>query len=134
MKSFTLLASVCLVVVFFTGCQGPVPGVHTTREPLETYSNLVYIDGSLTSQVPCQVLEAKKTDSGRMEVYARFFNERDEAVESQIRLKFKGEDGRIVDQTGWLPFLLPRREVTEFRHTSLTKDASDFVLLLREAR
>lgn len=134
MKKIILFLIVGFIALLSSSCQGPTHGVRTNKEPLESHYNLIYMDQTLTSQVPCETLDARKLESGRMTIYARFFNKRNKAAECQIQVKFKGGDGRIVDQTGWMPFLLPRREVTEFRHTSLANNVSDFTLLLREAR
>ncbi len=125
---------VSMMFVVMIGCVGPTEGVRTKNTPLELQENLVYMDRSLTVQIPCEALEAKTLDSGRTEIYARFYNKRNQTAECQIQVKFKDDAGRIVDDTGWMPFLLSRREVTEFRHTSLTRNSADFVLLLREAR
>ena len=125
---------VSMLVTLMTGCIGPTEGVRTDDPPLELRENLVYMDRSLTLQIPCDVLKAKKLDSGRTEIYARFFNKRNKTAECQIQVKFKDGAGRVMDETGWMPFLLPRREVTEFRHTSLVRNSVNFILLLREAR
>lgn len=134
MRKSIALMTVGLWAVLGIGCIGPTQGSRTMSEPLETTSNLIYMDRTLNIQIPCEVLEAELLDSGRMEIYGRFYNKRNKPAECQIQVKFKSEDGRIVDETGWMPFLLPRREVKEFRHISLAAEASDFVLLLREAK
>ena len=127
-----LLISIPLVLL--VGCIGPTRGVHTSNTPLELQENLIYMDRTLTLQIPCESLEAKKLESGRLEIYARFYNKRNKTAECQVQIKFKDNTGKVVDETGWMPLLLPRREVIEFRHTSLVSDPADFTLLLREAR
>lgn len=96
--------------------------------------NLVYLDAAAVRQIPCQALEAERLESGRVRVYARFLNKRNATAECQVKVKFKNAAGRVVDETGWMPFVLPRREVAQFEHTSLSANAKDFTLMLRAAK
>ena len=122
-----------VLVLLFCGC-GPYHGTQMTKPPLERHENLVYLDYALATKIPCETLKGEKLASGRTRIYARFFNKQNHTAECQIQIKFKNADGRVIDQTGWMPFLLPRREVVEFEHVSLTSGINDFTLLLRAAR
>ena len=115
------------------GC-GPYPGPRVTQPRPQSVENLVYLDAALTWQIPCEALEAHKLPSGRTRVHARFVNRRNASAECQIKVNFKDGSGRVIDETGWLPLVLPRREVVQFEHTSLTTDVSDFTVMLRAAR
>jgi hypothetical protein len=130
-----LVTSVVMILhLVISACSGPFSGRRADAPVIEQSENLVYLDVGLMHNVLCQVLEAKRLPTGRLRVYAKFYNEHNGTVETQIQVKFKGEGGRIIDQTGWMPLLLPRREATEFEHTSLAAGVSDFTLLLRLAR
>ena len=122
-----------LLVVFVCGC-AQYGGRKTYVPPRETHKNLVYLDGALVIQIPCEDISAEQLPSGRMRVLARFFNKQNHTAECQVRIRFKDSGGNIIDETSWMPLLLPRRELTQFEHTSLTTKASDFVLMLRKAR
>lgn len=115
------------------GC-GPVAGSRTTESPLESQENLVYVDRTLLLNIPCEHLQAERLSSGRLRVRARFYNKQDQTAECQVKLKFRDSGGNPVDETSWMPILLPRREVTAFEHTCLSPNATDFVLLLRAAQ
>ncbi|MBU0616485.1 MAG: hypothetical protein KKI02_02085 [Planctomycetes bacterium] len=104
------------------------------NEPLEAEENLVYLDSALTAAIPCHDLTSERLPSGRLRVLAQFYNRQNHTAECAVKLKFKDDTRRILDETGWMPLLLPRRELTQFEHTSLTTQATDFVLLLREAK
>ena len=80
------------------------------------------------------MLKAEEIAEWTYPVYARFYNRRNTTAECQIKVKFKDADGRVVDDTGWMPFVLPRSEVTQFEHTSLSTDVKDFTVLLRAPR
>ena len=112
----------------------PYKGTRVSEPPLETHENLVYLDSALGTTIQCETLEAEELSSGRVHVYARFFNKQNRTAECQVQIKFKDDRGRVVDDTGWLPFVLPRRESTEFKHTSLSHDVKDFTFLLRKAK
>ena len=121
-----IFTAVCL-----TGC-GPHRGTKM-RTTLEESENLVYLDWALTSAIPCRQLTTERLPSGRLRVLAQFYNKRNRTAECAVQLKFKDDAQRVLDETGWMPLLLPRRELTQFEHTSLTTQATDFVLLLRAA-
>jgi len=122
-----------LAVIACVGC-GPFRGTRPLRPALELRENLVYEDGGLRLQTPCEQLEAERLESGRMQVHAAFSNERNYTAECQIKVKFNDSTGRVIEDSGWMPLLMPRREVTSFTYTSLTDKAQDFVVLLRQAR
>jgi hypothetical protein len=66
-------------------------------------------------------------------VLAQFYNKQNRTAECAIKLKFKDDAEQVLDETSWMPLLLPRREVTQWEHTSLTTKATDFVVMLRKA-
>ncbi len=133
MRLLCLLAACVATAALATGC-GPHAGTRMSATPLEVKENLVYLDSALTAAVPCHQLTSDRLPSGRLRVLAQFYNDQNHTAECSIKLKFKDDAGRVLDETGWMPLLLPRRELTQFEHTSLTAEATDFVLLLRKAR
>jgi len=114
------------------GCGPTLPRTPTTP-PLESSQNVVYLDTTAALQIPCETVKAERLATGRTRVLARFFNKRDSAAECQINVKFKDGAGKVIDETGWISVVFPRRESTQFERTSLTPDAKDFTLLLRVA-
>lgn len=130
----TLLTLALLATsLVFVSCVG-YRGTETSGPTIQETENLVYIDLWLKPWIPCEAMKAEETPSGRMRVSARFANKHDQTMECQIEVKFKSADGRIVDDTGWMPFVLPRREVAQFEYTSLVTEPKDFTVLLREAK
>lgn len=129
----TVFLANLLLVAFVYGC-AQYGGRKTFVPPRETYKNLVYLNEALLIQIPCENLSAEQLPNGRMRVLARFFNKQNHTAECQVKVRFKDASGKIIDETNWMPLLLPRRELTQFEHTSLTTKASEFVLMLREAR
>ncbi len=127
------MASLFLLLVGVYGC-AQYGGRKTFISPGETYKNLVYLNEALLIQIPCEHLSSERLPSGRIHVLARFFNKQNHTAECQVRVRFKDANGTILDETNWMPLLLPRREITQFEHTSLNAEATDFVLMLREAR
>lgn len=102
--------------------------------PLESREKLVYLDAALTSVLPCRSLSCERKQTGRLRISGSFFNEQNRSAECQVKVKFLGADGSIAEETNWMPIVFPRRELTQFEHTSLTTRADDFVLMLRVAR
>ena len=127
----TLLLAICAVAC--TSCSG-FKGTKTSEPTIQSGENLVYIDLWLKAWIPCEAIKAEELPSGRTRVYARFANKQNRTAECQAKVRFKGADGRVIDETNWMPFLLARREVTEFQHTSLCTGVKEFTLLLREAK
>jgi hypothetical protein len=130
----TLLVAGALALVC-SGC-GSLghQGTKTDGPTIQTTESLVYLDSGLKSAIPCEAISAEQLPSGRTRVYARFANKQNRTADCQIKVRFKGADGRVLDETNWMPFLLARREVTPFEHTSLCTGAKDFTVLLREAK
>jgi len=125
----TTLAVVC------NGCRSlGHQGTKTDGPTIQATENLVYLDAGLKSTIPCETISAEQLPSGRTRVYARFANKQNRTAECQVKVRFKDVDGRVLDETNWMPFILARREVTQFEHTSLCTGAKDFTLLLREAK
>lgn len=129
----SLLGLAVLTLSPTCGC-GPYAGTRINSPPLEFHENLVYLDSAETAVIPCEELQAEKLASGRLRVYARFFNKQNHTAECQVKLKFKDANGEAVDETNWMPLLLPRRQSTQFEQTSLTNNATEFVLMLRKAK
>ena len=133
LRSIASVTRLLAVLLLCSSCVG-YHGTRTNGPTIQQTDNLVYLDHGLTSWVPCEKINAEQLPGGRMRVYARFANEHNKSVECQIDVKFKSADGRVVDETGWMPFLLSRRETTQFEYTSLVTGAKDFTVLLREAK
>jgi hypothetical protein len=127
----SLLSIICVAVC--TSCTG-FRGTKTSQPTLQSSENLVYIDMWLKAWIPCEDIKAEQLPSGRTRVYARFANKQNRTAECQVKVRFKGADGRVLDETNWMPFLLARREMTQFEHTSLCTGVKDFTVLLREAK
>jgi hypothetical protein len=117
----------------WTSCTG-FRGSKTSEATLQSSENLVYIDLWLKPWIPCEDIKAEQLPSGHTRVYARFANKQNRTAECQVKVRFKDAGGRVLDETNWMPFLLARREVTQFEHTSLCTGAQDFTVLLREAK
>jgi len=128
-----LLAGALLLASLACSC-GPYRGTKISSEPLEVEENLVYLDAALTTQIPCEKLSAEQLPTGRLRVRATFVNERNHTAECQLKIKFKDAADQVVEDTGWMPLLLPRRESTAFEQTSLTDQAKKYVILLRKAK
>jgi len=125
---------ICLVLgIVLAACTAPYKGSRTDAG--ETYSdqNLVYGSLALVSEIPCENLFATELPSGRLRITAQFFNDQDHTAECQIRVKFKDGTGRILEETPWMPLLLPRRESTQFEQNSMGTGATHYTVMLREA-
>ena len=122
------------VLALTVSCDGPHRGVKLRTLPLESSENLVYLDSALRHQIPCEFLLSEQLESGRTRIHARFFNDANRSAGCQIKVKFKDENGEIIDETGWRPFILPRREAKDFETTSLKSGAVEFTLLMRVER
>ncbi|NIA15461.1 MAG: hypothetical protein GWP08_15465 [Nitrospiraceae bacterium] len=132
-RSAMAVVASLMLVWYVCGC-GPYRGTKAEPPPLESYENLVYLDSALTTAIPCEDLSAESLPSGRLRVYVSFYNRQNHTAECQVMLKFKDAGGRIIDETSWMPLLLPRRQSTQFEHTSLSNKAKGFVLMLRKAK
>jgi len=119
--------------LFMAGC-GPVPGSRVDSPPLEKSENLVFLDPDLSASVRCDKLVADRLPSGRLHVLVSFYNQDNDTVEAQIKIKFRDELGNAADETTWMPLDFSRRELSSFEYTSLSSSARDFTVMLRRPK
>ena len=132
MKPLTgILLAASVLFALACGCQKQDV---ETSPPQQLPEHVTYVDPELLTEVLCEHVSSERLTSGRLRITARFHNTLEKTAECQIKLRFRGDGGDVVDETNWTPLLLPRRETTQFRQTSLTTKARSYTALLRKAR
>ena len=121
---------VLALLVAVVGC-GPQPAKFMDEPVVESAEKVVFLDQRLNNDLRIEELGMTEPGSDRLLVKLKILNLRDKPIECRVKYKFKGADGFAVDETGWMPIIFDRREVTALEQKSLSRDATDFTVLLR---
>ena len=137
MRSRTLVTVMVLTVVaagaawFASAGCAPHGAEYTKEQPPEAVEHVMFLDNRIGVELRVDEVKAERTESGRLVVKLTVFNKKDGPIECRVKYKFKGEDGFVVDETGWMPVVFDRREITHLEQKSLSPKAADFTVLIR---
>ena len=128
---FTLgLLVVVPLTMTMVGC-GPEPAQYTDGRPVESSEKVVFLDQRLNNDLRVVQLGMTEPGEDRLQIKLTIQNLKDKPIECRVKYKFKTDDGFSVDETGWMPIIFDRREVTALEQKSLSRDATDFTVLIR---
>jgi len=128
----TVLTAVAGAVAWVAsaGC-APHAAEYAKLAPAEAVEHVMFLDNRIGTELRVDEVKAERADSGRLVVKLTVFNKKDGPIECRVKYKFKGEDGFVVDETGWMPVVFERREITHLKQKSLSSKAADFTVLIR---
>ena len=124
----------CLIVsLFLISCVGPYQATRVDN-PLEQTEKIVLMDNKLQDDVTITGLRKGRLENGLLKVEAQIKNQTDEALPLQIKLKFKDKDNFFVEETNWIPVVVPHYEIYTFESNSLSDKPDDYVICIRYAK
>jgi hypothetical protein len=130
MKRFALLG---ILLVAAVSCGRPYrPGVNAS--PLQEKEKVLLLDHGMTYYLNVVKHASSRLPGGQLQVKLEMENEEDKDVWTDVQVIFRGEDGFEIEKTDWEPFLFHRRTVTLFQRNSLNPQASDYRILIRNAK
>lgn len=126
-RFITVVAFCCLLI---SGCATYRP-LKSSGTPIEEQEKVVFHDLFLKADLRIEDLKCSRVGDGLLEVKAKIRNTRRSNIVCDIKVKFKGEDGFITDETNWMPIVFVAGEITHFMQNSLSPKAMDFVISIR---
>jgi len=127
---FSLVAGLLLISLAIGGC-GPKPAKYALYPSVESQEKIVFLDKRLRNDLRIEDVSVDRSQTGRLSVTIKVINKRDKPIECRVKYKFTGKGGAAIDETGWMPVVFDRREVTQLEQKTLSSKAEDFTVLLR---
>lgn len=123
-----------LLVGIVASCAGrPYAPGQSVDAPQEG-SKVLLLDHGLTYYLKVLKHKAERTEDGRLLVKVEIENEEDKDVWTDIQVVFKGDDGFEVEKSAWEPLMFHRRAVTSVQKNSLSTQASNYLLQIRNTK
>ena len=123
----------CCMIILLGGCVGPYP-VPIVEDPLERTSQVLVFDWSIRDDIAATGLRKSRLANGLLQVEAQLKNQTDEPLPVQIKVKFKDKDNFFIEETNWMPVVIPAYEIYSLKTNSLSDKADDFVVNVRYCR
>lgn len=124
------LGLVLFCSIFLVSCATYRP-VKSSGTPIEEQEKVVFHDLFLKTDLRIEDLKCERVGDGLLQVKAKIRNTQRGNIPCDIKVKFKGEDGFITDETNWMPIVFVAGEITHFMQNSLSPKAVDFVISIR---
>lgn len=125
---------VLLLVGFVASCAGRPYGAGQSVDAPQESNKILLLDHGLTYYLKILKHKAERTDDGRLLVKVEIENEEDKDVWTDIQVVFKGEDGFEVEKSAWEPMMFHRRAVTSVQKNSLSTNAANYLLQIRNTK
>ncbi len=122
-----------LLIGFVASCGRPYAPGQSVDAPQES-NKILLLDHGLTYYLKVLKHKAVETEDGRLLVKVEIENEEDNDVPTDIQVVFKGKDGFEVEKTSWEPLIFHRRAVTSIQRKSLSTDAANYLLQIRNIK
>jgi len=132
MKNLFLLIGL-IVTLSLISCAGPYKSTRIDN-PLEQTEKIVLMDNSLQDDITITGLRKGRLANGLLKVEAQIKNQTDAALPLQIKLKFKDKDKFFIEETNWMPVVVPHYEIYTFESNSLSDKPEDYVICIRYAK
>ncbi|MCB0272734.1 MAG: hypothetical protein KDD46_06950 [Bdellovibrionales bacterium] len=123
---------VMILATLFGAC-GPAR-VGSNPDPIQHEERLLLLDRAYKSKIRLVSEQARKLDSGQLEVIMEIQNQSNKDLWTDIQVIFKDADGVEVDKTNWEPQMFHRRELTTYKKVSLPATAVDYRIVIRAAK
>ena len=133
MKKIQLLMLGLITLLMLISCAGPYKSKRIDN-PLEQIDKVVLMDNSLQDDIAITGLRKGRLANGLLKVEAQIKNQTDESLPLQIKLKFKDKDNFFIEETNWMPVVVPHYEIYTFEMNSLSDKPVDYVVCIRYAK
>ena len=123
-----------MALILAAGCQdvAPVPGKLTT--PLQYQHKVIAKDFVLHDWMRIAKHKAERTPTDLLRIRLAIENIEDDDVWCDIQVVFYDDAGFEIEKTNWAPLLLIREQITFYDTVSLSPNAHDYTVFLRDPR
>jgi len=142
-------AGLCLVVVFGFAPLLPatppkaLPVVSNASDPTSaeadddsgsTFDNLEIVDTSLKGKLGISRVGSQVADNKLLTVFAGLKNKTSHRLALEVMTIYKDQTGASLNAASWIPVTLKAKEEREYRSSSITEQAVDFMIRVRRAQ
>jgi hypothetical protein len=98
-----------------------------------TFDNLEITDDSLKAKLGITRVGSQPSANDLLSVFAGLKNKTGQSLKIEVQTLYKDKDGNPLNAGSWIPMTLKPHEETEYRSTSISADAVDFLVRVRRA-
>jgi hypothetical protein len=113
---------------------GPPARAHADVDSEAGFDNVQMIDSTLEGRISVTRVGSQRTNTNLLSIFADLKNLTGHTVGIQAQTLYKDGDGNWLDggRAGWLPLELKPHEEFEYRSASLSEQAQDFLVRVRQ--
>ncbi len=129
------MAVLLVATALLAGCSdasAPIRGV--AGLPVQQTAKVITKDAALKRKARLVQLKVERTEADLLRVRLGILNHDDDSLWIDIQVLFYDADGFELEKTNWQPLLLQTDQVTYFDTVSLSSQARDYNVFLRNAR
>ncbi len=98
-----------------------------------TFDNLEITDDSLKGKLAILRVGSEPSANDHLSVFVGLKNRTSHPLALQVQTLYKDKAGDSLNAGSWIPMTLKSHEETEYRSTSISADAVDFLVRVRRA-
>lgn len=99
-----------------------------------TFDNLEIVDSSLKGKLGISRVGSQMADNKLLTVFAGFKNKTSHRLPLEVMTIYKDQAGNPLNAASWIPVTLKANEEREYRSSSITVQAVDFMIRVRRAQ
>lgn len=99
-----------------------------------TFDNLEIVDASLKGKLGISRVGSQVADNKLLTVFAGFKNKTSRKLSLEVMTIYKDQTGAALNAASWIPVTLKANEEREYRSSSITEQAVDFMVRIRRAQ
>jgi len=113
----------------------PVPADAAIKNDAgSTFDNLELVDASLKGKLAVLRVGSDPSTNNLLAVFAGLKNRTAKPLALEVQTIYKDKSGAALNAGSWVPLTLKPHEETEYRSSSISTDADDFLVRVRRAQ
>jgi hypothetical protein len=96
-----------------------------------SFDNLEIVDSSLKGKLGVLRVGSQVADNNLLSVFAGFKNKTSHKLALEVMTIYKDKAGNALNAASWIPLTLKAKEEREYRSSSITEQADDFMIRVR---
>ena len=109
------------------------PSGTSKNETDANFDNIELVDASLKGKLAVLRVGSDPTDNNLLSVFVGLKNRTGQSLPLEVQTIYKDRVGNPMNGGSWIPITLKPHEQTEYRSTSISADAADFMVRIRKA-
>lgn len=117
----------------FSGCTDKTKParLHEESNPYLQQGRVQFMKSDMKHLVHVVGIESRRIEGDLLQVILTLRNRKSDDLWIECRTTFLDGDKHVLEQTNWEPIQLTSRTISEYRCTSLGKNAADYQIIMR---